>query len=136
MSDISITPANVVIGTGGRPADGKLGATCTAGQVVYEDLTDGGKLKLADATSATKAAAKGILLNGGANNQPTKLITEGPYTVGGTVVVGMTYCVSATGGGICPVSDLTTGNYVTNIGIGISATQIDVLIHKGGVAKP
>lgn len=136
MADMSITAANVQKGTGAKLADATLGTTCTAGQVVYEDLADSGKLKLADATSATKAAAKGILLNGGANNQPAKLVTEGPYTTGGTVVVGQIYAVSATAGGICPVADLTTGNYPTILGIGISATQIDVLIHKGGVAKP
>jgi hypothetical protein len=50
------------------------------------------------------------------------------------VVPGAVYVQSDTPGGIMPAADLETGDYVTVLGIGVSATEIDVLIHVGGVA--
>lgn len=136
MADLSITAANCVQGTNASVVDGTLGATVTAGQSVYLDsVTTTYKLADADA-SAAAAAAKGVALNGGASGQPVKVQNSGPITIGGTVVVGKTYIVSATAGGIAPESDSASGMYKTILGVGISATQIQLQPLVSGVQVP
>lgn len=138
MTNIAITAANVVKSSNAKIASGTYGATVTAGQVVYADSADGGRLKLADADSATAAARVpvGIALNSGSAGQPADIQTEGRVTIGGTVVVGTIYVLSATAGGIAPAADLVTGDYVSVLGIGVSASQIELNIHSSGVAVP
>lgn len=135
MADISITPANVMAGTGAKKQSGTFGETVTAGQVVYKSSADGEWYK-ADTSTSAKAAAVGIALNGGSNGQPGEILTEGPITIGGTVVVGTVYGVSDTAGGIRPISENGTADYVTILGGGTSATVIEVNINALGVAVP
>ncbi len=137
MADVVITAANVAQGADANITHGFLGATVTAGQVVYRDSADS-LFKLADGNSGTAAAraAFGIALNGGATGQPVAVQTSGTYTVGGTVTVGGVYVLSATAGGIAPVADLATGNYTNAIGIGITASTMRLAIATAGVAVP
>jgi hypothetical protein len=136
MADISIAAANVVRGTGAKIETGIAGATITAGQTVYKDTADGDKYKPADADAgtATIRTTRGIALNGASNNQPLAIQVEGLITIGGTVAVGGVYVQSDTAGGIMPAADLESGDYVTVLGVGVSATQIDLQIHASGVA--
>lgn len=143
MADITVTAANVrkLTASGSLPGSsteiGTGGATGTAGQVVYRDSTDSHQFKLAQATTQAAAAAYGIRLDGGADEQDAIVIRSGLYNPGGTVVVGQVYCVSAAAaGGIAPYGDLATGNYVTIIGVGITAASIFVNITVSGIAKP
>lgn len=135
MSDLSITATSVVAGAGARSESGTAGATVTAGQTVYLDGTTD-TYKLADCDSATAAVRSvvGIALNPAASGQPLKVHTRGPITIGATMTVGTTYYLSQNPGGICPIGDLSTGDYRTIIGIATSATVLDVLIHASGVA--
>lgn len=143
MVDLSVTAANVrkLTSSGGLAGTstelGTGGATATAGQVVYRDSADLYQFKLAQATSQAASAAYGIRLDGGADEQDAIVIRSGLYNPGGTVVVGQVYCVSAaTAGAICPYGDLASGNYVTIIGVGITAASIFVNIIASGIAKP
>lgn len=135
MADLSITPANVVAGTNVKTRQGTAGATVAAGQTVYKDPTDQ-KYKLADCDSATVAVRRttGIALHGSSNNQPLLVHYEGPITIGATLAPGVAYYLSATPGGICPVADLSAGDYPTIIGLAISASVLDVKLHEAGVA--
>lgn len=135
MTDISITAANVLAGTGAKKVNGTAGATITAGKVTYLDSADG-KDKLADCDSATAGvrSPRGIALNGASNGQPITILTEGPITIGGTLVPGTTYYLSQNAGGICPLADLSTGDYTVIIGIALSASVLDVNIQESGVA--
>ncbi len=135
MADITITAANVVSGSPARVAKGTAGATLTAGQVVYLD-TATSSYKLADNNSATAAVRSptGIALNAAATGQPVSVHMSGPLTIGATVTGGVAYYLSDTPGGICPVADLTTGEYPTIIGIATSASVLDVKIHESGFA--
>lgn len=135
MADITITAANVVAGGSAVKVDGTAGATITAGQVVYRDASTGRYL-LADCDSATAAVRSpvGIALNGAANGQPVEVLTKGSVTIGATLTAGVAYYLSGTPGGICPVADLSTGDYPTIIGIARSTSVLDVLIHESGVA--
>lgn len=136
MADLSITAGSVLKGTNAQVQSGTAGATITAGQPLYADSTDGFKLKPAIGTSAAASKCVGISLHAALDEQPVQYLTSGQYTVGATVVLGQTYVVSAgAAGGVAPISDLTTGNYPSILGIAVTTAIIDVLIHNGQVAK-
>jgi hypothetical protein len=52
------------------------------------------------------------------------------------MTVGETYLVSDTAGGIMPVADRDTGDYVTRLGTASSATQLDLAIEATGIVVP
>lgn len=135
MADLTITAASVVAGTDSVTEFGTLGATITAGQVIYKDSTTN-KWGLADNNSATAAVrqAMGIALNGGAINQPVKVLRSGDITIGATMTAGVAYYLSDTPGGICPVADVGAGEYVCLIGIAESTTVLNVAINYSGVS--
>lgn len=134
MADLSITAANVVKGTGAVPDASKVaGETVTAGQTVYLKASDNRWWKSqADATS-TEAAASGIALNGASAGQPLVVQTAGEITIGATVAVGGVYVVSATAGGIAPVADLASTNYLTVIGYGKTTAIIVMDVNPTGI---
>jgi hypothetical protein len=135
MADLTITAGNVVPNQAGlKDENGYAGVAITAGQAVV--LNAAGLWVLADADNVCYTTDRfGIALNGASANQPIRVQVGGKITAGGTVAVGIIYCVSATAGGICPSADLTTGKYVTILGTGISATEIALSIKPVGVAK-
>jgi hypothetical protein len=114
-SDLSITAANVKIGTDTtvvRYKDAIAGATITAGQVVYSDDSDSGRIKLADANgTAAQANVLGIAAHGASADQPIRVIISDPsFRPGATLsLTEQIYILSATPGGIAPASDATTG---------------------------
>lgn len=136
MADLTITAANVLKGTNAQTAFGTAGATITAGQPLYADSTDSFKLKPAIGTSAAASKCVGISLHAALDEQPVHYLVSGQYTVGATVVLGQTYVVSASAaGGIAPISDLSSTNYPSILGIAVTTAIIDVVIHNGQVAK-
>lgn len=135
MSDLSITAASVVAGSGANiDRTSNAGETITAGQAVY--LAASGKWMKADNNSATALArvAKGIALNGAALDQPLAVLKSGPVTIGATLTAGVAYYLSGTAGGICPVADLTTGMYPEIMGIATSTTVLNVDMQPSGAA--
>lgn len=130
MADLSVTAANVAKQSG-TSVTGTAGATITAGQVVYLDAADG-KYKLADASAATTDGVVGIALNGGADGQPLTIQTSGIIDPGATATEGVVYCLSATAGGIAPVGDLVTNDYVTVLGVGNAGGNIVLSILASG----
>lgn len=135
MADITVTPANVIVSTGATKVDGTFGEAVTAGAALYKKSTDS-EWYLAQADSATEDDLVGIALDGGANAQPGFIQTRGNITIGGTVAIGQVYVVSALYGKIAPWSDLVATNYVTIVGIGISATVIQLTPQTTGVQIP
>lgn len=134
MADLSITAASVAKGASCSLENGTAGASVTAGQVVYKDASDSNKFKLADTDSATAAARTpyGIALHAAGTGQPLQVLTGGLITIGATVAVGVSYWLSGTAGGICPVADVAAGDYPVFLGIGVSTTQIKVVIVEAG----
>ena len=135
MADISVTAANVVPASGYKYTDGIAGETITAGQLVYLKAADNEYYKTDNDASATATVA-GVALNGASNGQPIRVQHGGNINPGGTVVVGTIYCSSSTEGGIAPSTDLASGDYVSVIGIGTTASNIALNIHNSGVAVP
>lgn len=135
MADLTITAASVVKGAGAVTKDHTASATITAGQVVARDSSTG-LVAPADNNSATAylRTAYGVALNGGAVNQPIEVCTRGPVTIGATMTAGVAYYLSDTPGGICPVADMTSGEYPTILGIATSTTVLNLNLQSAGVA--
>lgn len=136
MADVSVVAAEVLPASDTQYTDGILGATITTGQTVYYDPSTS-TYKLADANaSSTTASVKGIAMNGGVSGQPVKIANAGTLDPGFTVTVGAVYVQSATAGGIAPVADLATGHFTAIIGLGITASNLKLILNAGGVAVP
>lgn len=137
MADLSITASAVLAGSNAVTEKGIAGATVTAGQVVYRNATTK-KFLLADTDSATAGVRDvyGIALNGASDNQPLEVLRSGDMTINAAMTAGATYYLSPTPGGICPLADLTAGDYYTIIGIAKSTTVLSVKPNASGAAVP
>lgn len=136
MADLAVTAANVVLsGTGQKTFSGNAGETIAAGKGVYLDPTTK-KWQLADSNSATAAArhAGGVALNSASLNQPINVLGSGSYVSGATMTAGVAYYLSDTPGGICPVADVGSGEFVCLMGIATSTTVLNLNIQFSGVS--
>lgn len=134
MAVITLTGSAVLKSDSADAVEGIAGATIQQGNYLYKDAADN-KLKLADATSAAKAAVVGMAITGASDGQPVKYVAAGDMTVDNTAV-GAVYVISATAGKMCLVSDLVSGNFVTIVGGGKTATSMRLAITQLGVAVP
>lgn len=138
MADLTITAANVLPGAKARlDRTGVAGETITAGQPVYRAADQ--KWYKADSNSVTALArvATGVSANGASANQPLDVILPGDgvtFKPGATLTAGTTYYLSDTPGGICPLADVGTGEYVQIIGVAISTTEMTLTLAASGVA--
>ena len=129
MAALTVTAANVVADSDATVVAGVFGDTITAGQSVYKDASDSNKWKKGVTTTAATAGSGGVgvAMNGGSDGQPADILTGGKYTSGATNVVGTTYCVSPTAGGIEDDAAITSGMFKMVLGVAISATKIHVI---------
>jgi hypothetical protein len=136
LADISITTTAVVPGSDARITHGFAGAAITAGQAVYKASATQ-LYMLADADSATAEARSpdGIALNGAAVGQPVAVQTKGDLTINAVLTANTPFFLSGTAGGICPIADVGTGEYLVQLGIAKSTTVLAVEIKATGVAN-
>jgi len=141
MAALSQTPANVGVQGGGRvPPPITYGETITQGQPVYRNSTDN-KYYKADA-NLVAGIATAIAITPGAADESGVIALPGTtpgqclINVGATLTVGMVYCVGATAGQIVPYADLTTGDYVTILGVAKTTALLDFMIISSGTQKP
>lgn len=125
MADISITAGNVLLVTG-TPEYGTAGATITAGMPLYKDSAASNKLKAGKADAASTDEVVGIALHGASDGQPLAYAGAGcVVNMGATLALGKVYMLSAaTAGGVAPVDDIATGNYVTVLGVAITTANL------------
>jgi len=99
----------------------QYGGTVSVGQPLAQSSS---KFVAADANaSLALAAAEGIAMTPGVTDSYGIMATGGPIIfVGTTMVVGETYLVSPTAGGIMPNVDRATGSYVTRLGTASTTT--------------
>lgn len=131
MADLSITPANVEAGTTPTPNIGEAIASeaIDAGEVVYLDPTANNQAALADADTSATARAKGVAITSSAAGQPVKYVRSGELILGtGVTTEGVVYVVSTTAGGIAPIGDLGSGDFVTVLGVGTGTDRMVVSI--------
>ena len=134
VADVAITAASVLPGSGAVIVNGTAGETLTAGMGVYLK-TDGKYWKSQADGTAAEATVAGVVLNGASAGQPVSVQTGGTVTIGGTVVVGTVYTVSATAGGICPITDLVSTNYLSVLGAAPTAGTITLKPWATGIVK-
>jgi len=134
MTDLVITPANVVAGSNAQTVEGTAGVSILAGKLVYKDSTTK-KYLLTDTNAAAQEARRpaGVALHAAELNQPINVQTAGDITIGATLVAGTDYYASDTPGGICPRVDVGTGESVCLIGLAKSTTVLALDIQFPGV---
>jgi hypothetical protein len=138
MADYTVTAASVLASSTATKRDGVAGATITAGQALYLDSSDQ-TLKLADSNSGTAAARTvvGISLNGGATGQPIKYCTaDSGFAPGFSIPAGSVVILSDTPGGLRPVADAVSGDFVTVIGLGIGSNTMALGFIASTIAVP
>ena len=135
MADLSITATGVLASTNAFSEPCQWGETVAAGASVYKSATDG-KMYNAECDVLAHVSVYGVALTGGAVNQVGQVQRTGNITIGATVGVGTIYVLSAAAGKICPSADLASTNYVSIIGVGVSATDIQLAVLNTGVQKP
>jgi len=135
MADLTITAASVIAGDNAARAAGTAGEAITAGKAVYLAAATK-KWMLADSNSATAEArrATGIALNGASLNQPVDVATGGDVTLGAVLTAGTAYYLSDTAGGICPLADVGSGEYVCLLGLAKSTSVLALDIQFPNVA--
>jgi hypothetical protein len=138
MSDISVTQSAVLAANSNTlKATGTAGEAINVGQSVYADSSNG-KIKKAQATNANTAYLVGVALsNAQGDGQPIVYATEGDVTFNSALTTGQTYVVSAAAaGGIAPISDLASTNYVGVLGVATSATNLTLKPIPTAAQKP
>lgn len=135
MADLTITAASVIAGADAARESGTAGETITAGKAVYFSSTTK-KWMLADSNSGTVEARKctGIALNGASLNQPVTVLKGGDITIGATLTAGTAYYLSDTPGGVCPIADVGSGEYVNLLGLAKSTSVLAFAPQFPGVA--
>lgn len=137
MADFSIIATNVVSPTKVPRTVGIAGETITAGQAIYKKSADSKYYKAQCDGTAEEAQVAGIAINGATAGQSVTFVSSGDLTMGSAfAAAGKTVVASATAGGIAPIGDLTTGNYLTIVGYTKSATVIEVKPEIRGVTVP
>jgi len=135
MSDIVITPADVGLVSAVSGVFVQFGEAVSAGETVYLDSTSG-KYYLADADDSAKDSVAGVVISAGGAADGYGYIANGTgvvLTIGGTTTAGQVYVLSNTAGGIMPESDLTTGQYVSVVGVGDTGNKLVLGINNSGV---
>jgi hypothetical protein len=115
----------------------QVGESVTQGQPGYQLASDSKYYQTDANVSATTARAVGIFLTPASTNGYAVFAEGAGLTVnlGATLTVGETYCVSATKGAICPIADLTTGDYPCIIGTAATTSTLVTVFSFAGVAK-
>ena len=137
MAALTITAANVVPGANARLVEGTAGEAVAIGQSTYQKASDSRWYK-ADSNASSEAAGsvdRGIAVStAAAAGQPLKIQVSGTLAFGAILTNGEIYVVGATAAGdINPEGDLTTGWYVTLLGVATSTSNL--LLIPGGFAS-
>lgn len=133
MVDLVVVPANVQPGPGSITRNGIAAAAITAGDSVYIDSTGAIDLCSNDLT-IVEAASRGIALGDAAVGQHITYAVGGEVDMGAITAAGQVYIVGAAPGGIAPEVDAVAGEFVTVLGVGVSANNIKLGILQSGVA--
>jgi len=133
MVDLVVVSADVKPGSDALTKTGIAGEQITAGDSLFIALD--GELELCEHDlTAADAAAVGIALNNSAALQPITYLVRGTVDMGAILSVGQTYIVGIGPGAIAPEADAGVGDFVTVLGIALSANNLKVSILQSGVA--
>jgi len=136
MAEITPVAANVKLkDKGGAVTLVQYGETVTQGQIVYRK--DDGKYWLAVNTDATKSEASKIVLTPGAAGDWGMVAGNGvQIDFGATLTKSEVYVLSSTNGNMELVSDLASGEYLTQIGYASATDTLVLNFNATGVTHP
>lgn len=135
MADLTVTATSVVPGTNYTEVGTYLaGEAITAGQPLYLDSSNLAWKGDANVAAGAKANVVGIAMNNAGAGQKIT-IGKGEITFGSIITAAIVYVLSDTAGGIKPIADQASGDYLTILGWGISATTMKVDPKYSGYAK-
>lgn len=141
MADISVTAGNVAVGGSNVPTRlVQFGEAVTQGQPVYRSDSDS-KYYQGDASAEGTAKCDGIVLTAASTDgygvivTPSTELDRSLVNLGATLVVGETYVVSATKGGIAPIGDLLSTEWACVIGTAKTAAILDFQVILPPAAK-
>lgn len=135
MADVTVVANDVEIqGPCQIDASTRAGETLTPGQAVY--LKTDGKYWKADAGAALTAKAVGVAITDAIADQEVVVVKSGQVDLGATLTVGTVYVVSGTAGGIAPVGDTPSSEYLTILGWATAADELYLNIINTGVTIP
>lgn len=136
MADITVTSTSVIPGANATVLTGTAGETITAGQSVYLNASSLWMKAQCDGTALEAGSSnRGIAVTGAAINQSINVQIAGTITIGATVVATTQYIVSATAGGICPIADIASTNYLTLLGYASTTGALVMNASATGVQK-
>lgn len=137
MAAITVTASGVSAIVGNTVVDsGIANDTITAGMPVYKDVNNSNKLTRCDADlSSAAATAVGISLHAALAGQIVNYATGGDMNFGSGLTANTALIVGATAGAINPIADLTTGWFLTLLGVAISTAVLRIAIKSTGVAS-
>ena len=128
MAALTITAANVVPGDLARFEEYTAGEAVSIGQSAYIKSSDGKAYKADANLSSAAAEAIGIAVSTAAvAGQPVKIQVSGTLGFGAILTNGEIYVAGATAGDIAPEGDLTTGWYVTLLGVATSTSNLKLI---------
>ena len=134
MAALTFTAASVLL-VGGQRDTLIAGGTIARGNLVRRNTSN--QIVVASNDSATNADAYGIALNDAASGQPVEvaLLTGGGYIdgVASNCAAGKAL-FNGTSGAINPVDDVAGGEFVTLVGVGVTAARFNIGKISGGVA--
>jgi|688.fasta_scaffold05336_14 hypothetical protein len=115
----------------------QVGEAVSHGQVGYQDGTNKKYYKAdSNGAAATNAAASVFFLSAASADGYALVAKTGAKVKAGVVFTkGQLYCVGSTAGAVVPFSDLTTGDYVTIVGVADSTSTIPLNFLATGVQK-
>lgn len=135
MTDLSVTAGSVTPGANARLDYGVAGEAITPLQPVYKAAD--GKWYKSDSNAGTDLirAATAVSVVTAAANQPITVQKSGKVNCGSILTKNIPYFLSDTAGGICPIADVGSGEYGCLIGIGLSATELLLILAYTGAAN-
>ncbi len=141
MADLSQTAANVALGASTTPTKIlQVGESATQGMPLYFhtdgkwyqcDANDTAAKAVAGAIALSPAAADGYVLAALPATSPGRSLVN----LGATLAIGTVYGVSATKGAIAPISDITSTQFVSVLGIATTAALLDFQPSISNTAK-
>jgi hypothetical protein len=136
MGALSVTTTSIIKPVAATSETVTAGEAVTIGQAVYRHSN--GKYKLTDADVESSSEIAGIALTqAAASGQPLVICTAGDLPMKSSgITVGTAYYVHTTPGAIALIGDLSSGDYVSLVGIAISATTLRLDFLVTGVTVP
>lgn len=135
MADLVI--GEVDVSSNARTKQGIAGEILAAGQLVYVDLLDGNKIKLAQADDILTAKIAGMTINSAEIGQPVDYVGLGAINISAVATVGTGYFLSAAAaGGVAPEADLLATNIAQFFAIATAAGVLQAAPLNSNAVKP